>query len=55
MKIECVSLSNDDTDRLVQDEERLLCRIATTHDASLGAQLMHTSGWATLQTILQQM
>jgi len=36
-----------------QDELQLLCRIATTHDASLGQVLMQTPGWATLETILQ--
>lgn len=37
----------------LQDEEQLLCQIATTHHANLGAALMQTPGWATLETILQ--
>jgi len=40
---------------LGEDEMKLLCQVATTHDTSLGATLMQTSGWATLETILQQM
>ena len=36
-----------------QSETALLCRLATEHDASVGAELMRTPGWATLTTILQ--
>ncbi|GAB7363854.1 hypothetical protein MBLNU230_g4418t1 [Neophaeotheca triangularis] len=40
-------------DVLSKDEMRLLCQTATSHDASTGAALMQTPGWATLETILQ--
>jgi nuclear protein localization family protein 4 len=37
-----------------QDEFELLCRVATTHDISLGMQLASTAGWATLLAVLQE-
>jgi nuclear protein localization family protein 4 len=49
----CICRSHANPIAPSQDEEALLCRIATTHDAALGATLMHTPGWATLETILQ--
>ena len=37
----------------LQDEEALICRVATSHDLSDSVQLMHSGGWATLMTILE--
>jgi len=39
---------------LDKDEFQLLCRAATTHDTSLGRQVMQTPNWASLITILKE-
>ena len=42
------------TNCVIQDEEALLFKVASTHDTSEGSALQHTGGWATLLTILKE-
>ena len=37
----------------MQDEEKLLCRVATEHDLADGHQLVETDGWLTLLAVLE--
>ena len=43
----------DKTNEASQDEERLLCEVATEHDQTKAIQLANTSGWQTLMAILE--
>ncbi|SMR52948.1 unnamed protein product [Zymoseptoria tritici ST99CH_1A5] len=42
-------------DILSEDELKLLCNVAISHDASQGAQLMHTPGFQTLLAIIEEL
>jgi nuclear protein localization protein 4 homolog len=37
-----------------QDEETLLCNVATSKDMGEAYRVLHSPGWATLMTILQE-
>lgn len=52
-KVRDLGLLNEDITNARQDEEALLCRVATQHDLADGYQLLSTDGWATLLAILQ--
>lgn len=47
-----MNLANRNLSSLLQDEEALLCRVATQHDLADSFQLRSTGGWQTLQVIL---
>lgn len=53
LNIVCLSLPKITLLNILQDEEKLLCRVATQHDLADGFALLSTPGWSTLLAVLE--